>query len=152
MKAATAQADLENAKLRVKQIESARKDLELEVETKKQMIVRYANQQIQTRKNEEYRALAHEIDTCKAAIFEIENREIELMEQAEATQKEILRATQAASEARKLADKQVAQLNAREQSLKKELAELEADRKQLASAVDEGPRSRDERLVRMVRR
>ena len=57
-KAATAQAELENAKLRIKQIESARKDLELEVEAKKQMIVRYANQQFQTRKNEEYRALA----------------------------------------------------------------------------------------------
>src|ERR1039458_3006948 len=56
VKAANAQADLENAKLRVKQIESARKDLELEVEGKKQMIVRYANQQFQTRKNEEYRA------------------------------------------------------------------------------------------------
>ncbi len=43
------------------QIESARKELELEVEAKKQMIARYANQQFQTRKNEEYRALAHEI-------------------------------------------------------------------------------------------
>jgi len=51
-KVATAQAELEHAKLRIKQIESARKDLELEVEAKKQMIVRYANQQFQTRKNE----------------------------------------------------------------------------------------------------
>ena len=94
-KAATAQAELENAKLRIKQIESSRKDLELEVEAKKQMIVRYANQQFQTRKNEEYRALAHEIETCKDAIFKIEDQEIELMEQAEAGQKEVLRATQA---------------------------------------------------------
>ena len=147
-KAATAQADLENAKLRVKQIESGRKDLELEVEAKKQMIVRYANQQFQTRKNEEYRALAHEIDTCKAAIFEIENREIELMEQAEAAQKEVLRATQAANDARKLADEQVAQLGAREQNLLKELAELEANREELAAAVDESARNRYERLVR----
>src|SRR5664280_1266238 len=114
-KAANAQAELENAKLRVKQIESARKDLELEVETKKQMIVRYANQQFQTRKNEEYRALAHEIDTCKADIFKIEEGEIELMEQIEAAQKEILRATQALNDARKLMDGQVAQLDAREQ-------------------------------------
>ena len=53
------------------------------------MIVRYANQQFQTRKNEEYRALAHEIETCKDAIFKIENQEIELMEQAEAAQKEV---------------------------------------------------------------
>ena len=147
-KAATAQAELENAKLRVKQIESARKDLELEVEAKKQMIVRYANQQFQTRKNEEYRALAHEIDTCKAAIFEIENQEIELMEQAEAAQKEVLRATQAAKDARTLVDEQVAQLGAREENLKKELAELEANREALASAVDESARNRYERLVR----
>jgi predicted nucleic acid-binding Zn-ribbon protein len=147
-KAANAQAELENAKLRVKQIESARKDLELEVEGKKQMIVRYANQQFQTRKNEEYRALAHEIDTCKAAIFEIENREIELMEQAEAAQKEVLRATQATKDARTLMDEQVAQLGAREENLKRELAQLEANREELASAVDEGARSRYERLVR----
>ena len=147
-KAAAAQADLENAKLRVKQIESARKDLELEVEAKKQMIVRYANQQYQTRKNEEYRALAHEIDTCKAAIFEIENREIELMEQAEAAQKEVLRATQALNDARKLVDEQVAQLSAREENLRKELAELEANREEIASAVDEIARNRYERLVR----
>ncbi|MGD0262522.1 MAG: C4-type zinc ribbon domain-containing protein [Verrucomicrobiota bacterium] len=146
-KAVTAQAELENAKLRVKQIESARKDLELEVEGKKQMITRYANQQFQTRKNEEYRALAHEIDTCKEAIFQIENREIELMEQAEAAQKEVLRATQAAKDARTLADDQVAQLGAREENLKKELAELETNRAGLAAAVDESARARYERLV-----
>jgi len=147
-KAAAAQAGLESAKLRVKQLESARKELELEVAGKKQMIERYSNQQFQTRKNEEYRALAHEIDTCKAAIFEIENREIELMEQGEAAQKEVARATQAANDARTLAEEQVAQLGAREQNLQKELAELEANREALASAVDENARARYERLVR----
>jgi hypothetical protein len=147
-KAASAQAELENVKLRIKQIESSRKDLELEVEAKKQMIVRYANQQFQTRKNEEYRALAHEIDACKAAIFQIENGEIELMEQAETAQKEAVRATQAAKAARTLVDEQVAQLGEREENLKKELAELEANREELAATVDEGARSRYERLVR----
>ena len=147
-KAATAEAQLENAKLRIRQIESSRKDLELEVEAKKQMIVRYANQQFQTRKNEEYRALAHEIELCKDAIFKIEDQEIELMEQAEAGQKEVLRATQAVSDARKLMDEQVAQLDAREQNLQKELAELETNREALAAAVDESARSRYERLVR----
>jgi hypothetical protein len=147
-KSATAQAQLENAKLRIMQIESSRKDMELEVEAKKQMIVRYANQQFQTRKNEEYRALAHEIDTCKDAIIKIEDQEIELMEQAEAGQKEVQRATQAVNDARKLMNEQVAQLDAREQNLQKELAELETNREALASAVDESARSRYERLVR----
>ena len=147
-KAATAQADLENAKLRVRQIESARKELELEVEAKKQMIVRYANQQFQTRKNEEYRALAHEIETCKADIFKIEDKEIELMEQAETAQKEVLRSTQATKDARNLLDEQEARLGAREQNLQKALTELEANREELAAAVDSTARDRYERLVR----
>ncbi len=147
-KAAAAHAELEQAKLRIKQIESSRKELELEVEAKKQMIARYANQQFQTRKNEEYRALAHEIDMCKDAIFKIEDQEIELMEQAEAAQKAIAQATKGASDVRKLVDDHVAQLDAREQNLKKELAELQANREALAAAVDESARGRYERLVR----
>jgi predicted nucleic acid-binding Zn-ribbon protein len=147
-KAAGAQAGLEQAKLRAKQIESGRKDLELEVEAKKQLITKYANQQLQTRKNEEYRALAHEIETCKEAIFKIENQEIELMEQAEAAQKQIARATQEANEARKLVEEQVTQLGTREQSLKKELADLDVNRDELASVVDDGARARYDRLVK----
>jgi len=147
-KAANAQAELERAKLRIKEIESSRKDLELEVEAKKQLITKYANQQFQTRKNEEYRALAHEIEMCKDAIFKIEDQEIALMEQAEAAQKEVARATQAANETRKLVEDQVAQLGAREANLQKELTELSANRDQLAAAVEEHARSRYERLMR----
>jgi predicted nucleic acid-binding Zn-ribbon protein len=47
-----------------------------------------------------------------------------------------------------LVDEQVGQLGEREENLKKELAELEANREELAAAVDEGARSRYERLVR----
>src|SRR5208282_3234098 len=137
-KALSAQAQLDNAKTRLKQLESGRKDLELEVEAKKQMISRYANQQLETRKNEEYRALAHEIEICKEAIFKIENQEIELMEQGEAAQKEIARAVQAAKEAQKLFEEQAAQLEAREKNLRLELAELGKNRQELASAVEEG--------------
>src|SRR5262249_34871631 len=64
-KSSGAEAGLDRAKTRVKEIESQRKELELEVESKKQLIIKYANQQFQTRKNEEYRALAHEIEMCK---------------------------------------------------------------------------------------
>src|SRR5580704_13492464 len=98
-RAASTQAGLERAKHRVREIESSRKDLELEVEAKKELISKYANQQFQTRKNEEYRALAHEIEMCKETIFKIEDQEIGLMEQGETAQKEIVRATQAANEA-----------------------------------------------------
>ncbi|MFO1475569.1 MAG: C4-type zinc ribbon domain-containing protein [Verrucomicrobiota bacterium] len=147
-KAAGAQDQLERARLRTREIESRRKELELEVESKKQQIERYANQQLQTRKNEEYRALAHEIDTCKSGIFKIEDQMIELMEQAEAAQREVAAGQHASAEAKKLVDEQVARLNEREKSLKAHLAELESNREQLASAVDESARSRYERLAK----
>jgi predicted nucleic acid-binding Zn-ribbon protein len=147
-KAVAAQAGLEAAKTKVKELESQRKELELEVEAKKELIRKYANQQFQTRKNEEYRALAHEIEMCKEAIFKTEDQEIALMEQTEAAQKEVARATHAASDAKKLVEDQITQLGARETNLKKELAELEANREELASAVDDSARGRYERLVK----
>lgn len=147
-KATEAQAALDHAKLRIRQLESDRKALELEVEGKKQQIDRYANQQLQTRKNEEYRALAHEIEMCKEEIFKIENREIELMEQAETAQKEVVSGTHSATEARKRMEEQLAQLDARERNLKQELAGLESKRKDIVAGVDESALARYERLLR----
>ena len=103
---------------------------------------------MQTRKNEEYRALTHEIEMCKEDIRKIEDRELEIMEQAEAAQKEVVRATEAAHAAKKLMEEQLAQLDAREVNLRKELSELERNREDLAAAVEEGVRTRYERLVR----
>jgi len=147
-KASGAQNALDAAKTKVKELESRRKDLDLEVQAKKAQIEKYANQQLQTRKNEEYRALAHEIETCKQAITKIEDQEIELMEQGETAQKGVVRATQLAAEAKKLMDDQLGQLGAREENLKKELAQLTANREELAAAVDETARHRYERLMK----
>lgn len=142
------QTQLDAAKTRVKQIESERKQLELDVEAKKTQIARYANQQLETRKNEEYKALAHEIETCKGHIKEIEDREITLMEKAEAAQKDVVRANSEANEAKKLADSQIAELGQREENFKKEFAALQQGRAELASAVDESARNRYDRLLK----
>jgi predicted nucleic acid-binding Zn-ribbon protein len=147
-KATATQAQLETARTRVKQIESDRKQLELDVEGKKTQIEKYANQQLLTRKNEEYRALAHEIETCKADITQIEDQEIVLMEQAEQVQKEASRLAREADEIKKMAEGQIAQLGQREENLKKELAELQRGRAELAAAVDETVCQRYERLFK----
>ena len=147
-KALSTQSKLDAAKTQVKQIESERKQRDLEVQAKKSQIEKYANQQLQTRKNEEYKALAHEIEMAKEAIFKIEDAEIVLMEQAEAAQKEVVRATAEANEAKKLADSQIAELGQREENFKKELIALQQGRAELASAVDEVARNRYERILK----
>ena len=147
-KAAAAQAGLDAAKQRGKQIESDRKKLELDVDAKKQLIEKYSLQQFQTKKNEEYKALAHEIEMCKEVIFKLEDQQLELMEQAEQAQKQVVAATHSANEAKRTIDARLSDIAAREANLKKELAELEANRQELADAVDESTRSRYERLLK----
>ena len=147
-KAASTQGALDAAKLRVKQIESERKQRDLEIEAKKAQIEKYLNQQLLTRKNEEYKALTHEIEMAKEVIFKIEDAEIILMEQAEAAQKEVVRATAEAAAAKKLVDDLITQLNAREENLKKDFTALTADRATLAAAVDESTRNRYERIFK----
>ena len=147
-RAATTQNSLEAAKSRVRQIETDRKQKDLEIEAKKSQIEKYLNQQLQTRKNEEYKALAHEIEMAKDVIFKIEDAQIVLMEQAEAAQKDVAKATTEAAAAKKLVDDQIGQLNLREENLKKELAELQAGRTALAGAVDDSTRNRYERIFK----
>ena len=139
---------LDNAKHRAKQIESDRKKLELDVEAKKQLIEKYSVQQFQTKKNEEFKALAHEIEMAKEVISKLDDQQIELMEKLEAEQKVVAEANRAAAEVRKTVEAMTSDLNASEANLKKRLAELQANRSELAEAVEEVARSKYERLLK----
>jgi hypothetical protein len=147
-RAAQARAAMDAAKLRGKQIETERKKLELEVEAKKELIAKYSNQQLQTKRNEEYRALSHEIDTCKAAISKLEDQQLELMMQAEEAQKVAAGATRTAQEAEKENTAALATLAELEKNLSQQLAESQSSRNELAMAVEESALQRYERLLR----
>ncbi|MGO8702016.1 MAG: zinc ribbon domain-containing protein [Limisphaerales bacterium] len=147
-RAAAAQAGMEAAKTKAKQVESDRKELELEVDSKKGLIERYALQQFETKKNEEYRALAQQIETCKSDITQLEDQQLALMEQAESLQKEAAAAARQAEEARKAAEQQLKDLTASEQALRAALRELESNREQLTEAIDDRVLHLYERLLR----
>src|ERR1041384_6851278 len=130
-KARASQGGLDAARTAAQKIESERKRLELEVESKKQQIERYSLQQFQTKKNEEYRALAHEIDMCKDAIFKIEDQQLELIEKAKSAAQEVAAAAKVSAELVKQVEAQIKGLNDREESLKRQLDELRADHEKL---------------------
>ena len=79
----TAQRTLENDKGRATQIEVERKRLEVEADGKRTQIAKYRTQQFETRKNEEYAALKHEIERAESDISTIEDRELDLMQELE---------------------------------------------------------------------
>jgi predicted nucleic acid-binding Zn-ribbon protein len=144
----TAQADQESARLKIMHIEAERKKLELEVETRKERIAKYSLQQFQTKRNEEYRALNHEIDTCKAEISKLEDQQLELMEQAEAGHKLLAAAKQQSQTIGAEAERQLGLLAAREANLQQQLAEISQGRARLAENVEAGPLGRYERIRR----
>ena len=63
----------------VKELEVRRKDLDNEVGSSEGQLNRYKTQQLTVKKNEEYRALQHEIDTISAKISALEEEEIGVM-------------------------------------------------------------------------
>ena len=145
-RAGRAQAHLESSKQKAKQIESDRKKLELEVEAKKQQIEKYSLQQFQTKKNEEYRALAQEIDHCKAAITKLDDEQLVFMEQFETATKELNDIQKSTSSTVKDVELARTALADKEVRLKKELADLKSEYNRLAEAVEEGVRDRYVRL------
>lgn len=147
-KAGGSQTVLDTAKANAQKIESDRKKLELDAEAKRSLIEKYSLQQFQTKKNEEFRALAHEIEGCKKAIFELENQQIDLMEKAEQAAREVAKAGQIAKELKAVADGQIASLDKAEQELTQKVAALKAERAQLATTIEESALARYERLLK----
>jgi len=64
-------ARLDLARTRAKAIEVEKKSLQGEAASKRDQIARYKTQQLQTRKNEEYTALTHEISNVENLIAQI---------------------------------------------------------------------------------
>ena len=145
-RAKEAQAALEAAKLKVKQLETERKKLELDVEAQKGKIEKYSLQQFQTKKNEEYKALGNEIETCRGAIAKLDDQQLEFMEQIEKAQREAQIVTAATQQTLKEVEEQKKLLSDKESRMRKELDSLKSDYNKLTEAVDESVRDRYTRL------
>ncbi len=74
---------LDLSRHRIKENEVEKRKLELEAESKRTAINRFKTQQQATRKNEEYQALTNEIKHFEEEIQALEDKELDLMEQAE---------------------------------------------------------------------
>ena len=143
---AEAASRLENARSRAKEIEVQKKSLQVEAASKRDQIARYKTQQMQTRKNEEFSALAHEIETVEKSVMQIEDREIELMEEAESLKPQISSAEQTYAADKAKYEAQITNLGEKESNLKTRIAEIETARQASASELDEDLLDRYNRL------
>lgn len=145
---AQAAARLEQAKTRARQIEIERKQLEGEVQVKETAITRYKTQQMQTKKNEEYSALAHEIEAAQKIIAGLEDQELVLMEELDSLKPQIATAEAAYVEDKKNIDAHLAGLVTKKTNLEAQLQEFEGLSETLAQAVDEDVLDKYRRLFK----
>jgi predicted nucleic acid-binding Zn-ribbon protein len=80
---AASAAGVESLKQKARQVEVGRKNLELDVGTRTESIARLKTQQYQTRKNDEFQAIGHEIERYENEIRKLEDQELELMIEAD---------------------------------------------------------------------
>src|SRR4051794_36857887 len=73
-KLAATQKHFDASKQKSREIEVERKRLENEVQSKRDQITKYDTQRLQTRKNEEYRALTNEMERYQKEISKVEDR------------------------------------------------------------------------------
>ena len=126
----------EEAKQHLVKLEVRRKDLDNDVEAKKTQINKYAQQQLETRKNEEYTALGREIDHAKEIISKIEDEELELLVEIDAYKPKIEEAKGIAEEAKAHEVATLADFDEREKNIEKELEALEDERDALINKLD----------------
>ena len=127
---------LEHAKQRLRENEVDRRKLQLEVEGKRANIVRFKNQQQQTRKNEEFQALSNEIKRFEGNIQDLEDRELELMESAEQLQGGALAVEKDFSKAEMTIREQLTKLEAGAVAVQERLGELQNDRSKQAGGLE----------------
>ncbi len=137
----------EQVRDRSRHIELERKKLEMDAQAKRDSIGKFRGQQAQTRRNEEYQALASEIRRHEDLIKGIEDRELELMDEAEQFKPKLAAAEAALKAAEKLTIDSLATLENRSKALEAAIATLKDERAALTADVPEDVLYRYTRLL-----
>jgi predicted nucleic acid-binding Zn-ribbon protein len=143
---AASAAALGAVKHKAQHLEMDRKTLELDAGTRRESINRLKTQQYETRKNDEFRAMANEIERYEKEIQSIEDQELELMDQAEKLKTEANAEEKKSTSARESIGRQMTDLDQKATALNTRLKELTLERNELAVKIDEDLLSRFERL------
>ena len=143
---ATSAAGVETLKQKARQTEIDRKKLELDAGTRTESITRLKTQQYQTRKNDEFQAIGHEIERYENEIRKIEDEELELMVEADKVKGDLAAEEKEAATVKESIGRQITDLDEKSKVLQSRLEGLTKERSELAGKIDEDVLGRFERL------
>ncbi len=125
------------AETKLKEQQTAVKNIELEIETRKGAAAKLKTQQFQLRTNEEFRAMQGEIQNVENEISRMEDRELQSMDGVEALRAELEETRKALQEEEAAVEAEAKELDARHAALATEKERLLPQREQAAAEVDD---------------
>lgn len=135
-KLSASQAAVTKAHDALREAELLIKKIELDANTRRTTIVRLKNQQFETRKNEEFQALGHEITRYEKEVDAFETQELEAMEEADKLRATLTEAEAAKKHSQGLIDEDLKSIRERKERLVSTQEEVRAERAPLAAAID----------------
>ncbi len=130
----------------VQSVEVEIKNIELDVQTRRDSIAKLKVQQFETKKNEEFQAMGKEIERYEEEIATLEDQEIELMEKLEGLTEILDSARGVLSESEESVESDIADLHQTKANWEKEMAEEKSSRSEAISGLDEDLVSNYERI------
>ena len=143
---AASAAGVDALKQKARHLEVERKKLELDVGTRTETISRLKTQQYQTRKNDEFQAIGHEIERYENEIRKLEDEELELMIEADKLKSQIEAADKTARATKETISRQLTDLETKSKALGSQQYELETEREALAGQIEADLLDQFERL------
>jgi len=129
-------ADVEKCRRILKEIETARRKQEGDIQSQQQKISKYRDQMLAVKTNQEYRALGHEIEFAEQEIRLIEDKILEGMLETERRERE-LKSAEAAQKAQQAeVEREKSQARARTDEDQKRLAALLPERDGLRKGIN----------------
>ena len=110
--------------------------IELDIDTRKDSITKLKNQQLETKKNEEFAAMEHSITNYQDEISKLEDSQLELMEKGEELNNSLEEANDIHEKEQKVVDAELAIIKERKIQFSKKIEELKSDREKIASNID----------------
>ncbi|MDF7824858.1 C4-type zinc ribbon domain-containing protein [Pontiellaceae bacterium B12227] len=119
-----------------KHTEATLKEQELEVESLKEKVTKYKNQQMEAQTNEQYRAFVKEIGAVEDEIKALEEKEIKLMEDLESGKAIVAECEEKLSGEREGIADELEELDERAAYLQEKIEGMKADRMRAAAGCD----------------
>ncbi len=130
------QAAHDAAHAAVRDVEVKMKNLDIDIQTRQNTIKRLKDQQFETRKNDEFQALANEVKRYEKDVHDLEDKQLDLMEALETTKaaEKVSREKLAITQGH--VNEELKQLDERSANIKERITEVKAERASMVAPID----------------